>query len=73
MGSKTVVKRQNIASIDGSKDILARYKKPENGLMHQIMTEDITLIYSTDLNPSWCPNNRYKMVKSTPKNQIATF
>ena len=42
MGAKNVVKRQNIASLDRSKDILARYKRPENDFMHQIMTEDIT-------------------------------
>ena len=46
MGAKTVVKRQNIASLDRSKDILARHKRPENGFMHQIMTDDITWIYS---------------------------
>ena len=41
MGAKTVVKRQNIALLDRSKDILARHKRPENGLMHHIMTDDI--------------------------------
>ena len=48
MGAKTVVKRQNIASLDRSKDILARHKRPENGFMHQIMTDDITWIYSSE-------------------------
>ena len=42
MGAKTVVKRQNHALLDRSKDILARHKRPENGFMHHIMTDDIT-------------------------------
>ena len=42
MGAKTVVKRQNHASLDRSKDILARHKRPENRFMHHIMTDDIT-------------------------------
>ena len=48
MGAKTAVKRQNIASLDHSNDIIARYKRPENGFMHQIMTEDITWIDSSE-------------------------
>ena len=48
MGAKTVVKRQNIASLDSSKDILARHKRPENGFMHQIVTEDIIWIHSSE-------------------------
>ena len=48
MGAKTVVKRQNVASLDRFKDILARHKRPENGFMHQIMTDDITWIYSSE-------------------------
>ena len=46
MGAKTVVKRQIIASLDRSKEILARHKRAENGFKHQIMTVDITWIYS---------------------------
>ena len=46
MGAKTVVKRQNIALLDRSMDIIARHKKPENGFMHHIMTDDIMWIYS---------------------------
>ena len=42
MSAKTVVKRQNHALLDRSKDILARHKRPENGFMHHIMTNDIT-------------------------------
>ena len=38
MGAKTVAKRQNIALLDRSKDILAYRKRPENGFMHQIIT-----------------------------------
>ena len=48
MGAKTVVKRQNIALLDRSNDILARHKRPENGFLHYIMTDDITWIYSYD-------------------------
>ena len=48
MGDKTVVKKQNNALLDRSKDILARHKRPENGCMHQIMTDDITWIYSSE-------------------------
>ena len=48
MDAKTAVKRQNIASLDHSKDIIARYKRPENGFMHQIMTEDITWMYYSE-------------------------
>ena len=47
MGAKTVVKRQNIALLDRSKDILARHKRPKNGFMHHIMTDDIKWIYSS--------------------------
>ena len=47
MGAKTVVKRQNIALLDRSKDILARHKRPENGFMHHIITDDIIWIYSS--------------------------
>ena len=46
MGAKTIVKRQNIALLDRSKDIVARHKIPGNGFMHHIMTEDITWTYS---------------------------
>ena len=45
---QTVVKRQNIASLDHSNDVLARHKRPENGFMHRIMTDDITWIYSSE-------------------------
>ena len=45
MGAKTVVKRQNIASLDRSKDVRASHKRPENGIMHQIMTDDIIWIF----------------------------
>ena len=48
MGAKTVVKRQNHALLDRSKDILARHKRPENGFMHHIMTDDITWIYYSE-------------------------
>ena len=48
MGDKTVVKRQNHALLDRSKDTLARHIRPENGFMHHIMTDDITWIYSSE-------------------------
>ena len=48
MGTKTVVKRQNIALLDRSNVISARHKRPENGFMHQIMTDDILWIYSSE-------------------------
>ena len=73
MGVKTVVKRQNIASLDRSKDILARHKRPGNGFTHQIMTDDITLIDFSEQNPSCCPNNVYNMVASPRNIQIATL
>ena len=47
MGAKTVAKRQNIASLDRSKDILTRHNRPENGFIHHIMTDDISWIYSS--------------------------
>ena len=47
MGAKTVVKRQNIVLLHHSRDILARHKRPENGFMHYIMTDDILSIYSS--------------------------
>ena len=40
MGAKTVVTGQKNALLDRSKDILARHKRPENGFMHHIMTDD---------------------------------
>ena len=46
MGDKTVVKRQNIATLNRSKDILARYKRPETGFMHNL-TEVIAWINSS--------------------------
>ena len=48
MGAETVVKRQNIDSLDRSRDILARHKRPENGIMHHIIIDDITWIYSSE-------------------------
>ena len=50
MGAETVVKRQNIDSLDRSRDILARHKRPKNGIMHHIITDDITWIYSSEQN-----------------------
>ena len=53
MVAKTVVKKQNNASLDRSNDILARHKRPEYGFKHHIMSDDITWIYFSEQKSKW--------------------
>ena len=70
MGAKTVVKRQNIASLDRSKDIPSRHKTGKWIYAPHYDREDITWIYSSKQNPSWCPNNGYMMVPSPKRTRL---